>query len=167
MKTPELETETQEKLHETSVFILKLLLLGLVFRAVIFLSPDTSALQALLAQITEPVTELTGVQLERQGALLVGEKESYLITQDCLGWKSVAAYIGLVAASAKKIQGLWKPLSIGIAALIIANIIRIATTIYLSHQGIISFEIIHSVFWKWGLTAVVFVAWLIFLRRKH
>lgn len=167
MKLPELETETQEKLHETSIFILKLLLLGFVFRAVIFLSPDTQALQALLAQITEPITEIAGVQLERQGALLVGEEDAYLITQDCLGWKSVAAYIGLVVASAKKMQGLWKHLAIGITALIIANIIRIVTTIYLSHQGIISFEIIHSVFWKWGLTAVVFAAWLVFLRRKH
>lgn len=166
MNLPELETENQKKLHRTSIFILKLLLLGLLFRGIIALSPDTTSFQVLLAQVTEPITELAGVTLERQGALLYGERGAYLITQDCLGWKSVAAYIGLVIASAEKIRETWKPLAAGILALIAANIIRIATTIYLSHQGIISFEIIHSVFWKWGLTAIVFVAWLAFLRKK-
>ncbi|MFB6144768.1 MAG: archaeosortase/exosortase family protein [Candidatus Nanohaloarchaea archaeon] len=161
------ETVRQRKLYQTSIFIAKLMLLGLVFRAIIAIMPATYGLQSGLAGITAEILEKTGLELEKQGALLIGEKGSYLITQDCLGWKSMAAFTGLVAASHRKIENKGTTLLAGLAAILAANIVRIFTTIYLSHTGIISFEIIHSLFWKWGLTAVVFTAWLMFLRKEN
>jgi exosortase/archaeosortase family protein len=167
MKDLELETEKHQKLYETTIFLLKLIALGIIFRAIIFLSPSTYPLQAGLAQITSILLQTLGLEFELQGALMIGEKASYLITQDCLGWKSIAAFTGLLIASTENIRKTTKPLAIGITALIAINIFRIVTTVYLSHQGFISFDIIHTFFWKWGLTGFVFLFWLIYMHKAE
>ena len=165
MKLSEPETERQRKLFETIVFIGKLLLLGLFFRLLIAIIPGTYPLQAALAQVTATILNTTGIQLQLQGALLIGENASYLITQDCLGWKSIAAYTGLLVASTNDYRKIIKPLLLGTIALIIINVVRIVTTVYLSHQGIISFDVIHSFLWRWGLTGFVFLFWLTYIYK--
>lgn len=154
------------KLYETSVFMGKMLVAGLFFQLILFLYPDTTSLQAGLAEITQRVLSLTGVNLERQRISLIDSDVTYVVTQDCLGWKSMAAFTALIFSSTNKYRKHLKPVLIGITAIAVLNIVRVSTTIYLSHINLISFEIIHTVFWKWGLTFIVILFWSIWLYQK-
>lgn len=160
-------TETQEKLNKTLLFTLKLLAAGLIFHILLFLYPDTYALQAGLAQIVNFFMEILGFNFETRGIYLIGSEANYVITQDCLGWKSMAMFSALVFASSTRFRNHLKFVFAGIAMLITANIIRIVSTIYLSEKGIISFEIIHGFMWKWGLTFLVLLIWIIWFNRAE
>ena len=153
------------KIYETSVFLSKMLLAGVLFQVILFLQPDTSVLQAYLAQLVQTILNPLGVELERQGALLFDSSASYLVTQDCLGWKSMAAFTALVFSSTNKYRRHVKTILAGLGVILIANIIRITTTVYLSHLNLISFDIIHSLFWKWGLTVTILALWVFWLYK--
>lgn len=157
----ELEKAEEEnpRLWKTSVFMLKLLAVGLVFRAVLFFNPDTLFFQRQLAALTQQILQLGGYSFDLQGALLVGSPNSYLITRDCLGWKSMAAFIGLIFASSSEWRNEFGIIAAGVAGLALINLGRVVTTIVLSEAGIISFEIIHTFLWRWGMTALVLVFW--------
>lgn len=157
-------SEREERLYSTSVFLIKMLFAGLVFRGILFLNPDTFFLQEYLTHITQEILSFTGISLERQGNLLFSTNSSYIVTRDCLGWKSMAALAGLTFASSKKFLRHWKFLTVAIVLTAVLNVIRVVTTVYLSYNGIISFEIIHTVFWKWGLTVFVLGAWFLYFR---
>lgn len=161
--------ERQQKLYDTLVFVSKMLFFGALLHMALFLRPDTYGLQSALAALSNFFLQFLGVALERNGALLISERSSYLVTQDCLGWKSMFAFTALVLSSAplKEIKKHLKTVVIGAAALAAINIFRVATTIYLSYHQVISFEIIHTVFWKWGLTFVVLVFWFSWLKRNE
>lgn len=168
----ELETGYQESLEQYPElgsllpFVFKLLLAGLVFRAIIFLNPDTYFLQEQLAELTADTLNYLGGNYYARDALILGERGSYLVTRDCLGWKSVSAFIGLVFASTKNLVRHSKTLIIGTVLLLVINLVRVVTTVWLSEIGLISFEIIHTFLWRWGMTLTVLIAWYLWL-KKH
>lgn len=150
--------ETQEKLFDTSIFLGKLLALGLVFRSFIFLYPSTAGLQNSLAKILSSLLNFTGFSSTVQGTLILTADATYRITQDCLGWKSIAAFSGLTLASSR-IREKWRFLAAGIFLLVLLNIVRVFTTIHLASIDFISYDIIHGTLWKWGLTVAVLALW--------
>ena len=158
--------EDQPRLWETSLFMIKLLAVGIVFRAVILLDPSTWYFQKSLASISAEMLGALGYRFSVQGALLVGEPTSYLITRDCLGWKSMAAFIGLVAATGRGIRRSLKVSVVGVVIIGIANTLRIVSTIILSESGLISFDVVHGFLWQWGMTALVLCSWYAWLRFR-
>lgn len=158
--------ERQKKLFDTSIFLSKMLLAGAFFQLLIIIYPDTTGFQAALADITQRILEILGVNLRKQGINLIDQNVTYIVTQDCLGWKSMAAFTALIFSSTNQYRKYIKPLVLGLLAIINVNIFRIVTTIYLSHINLISFEIIHSFFWKWGLTFLVIIMWIIWFHWK-
>lgn len=159
-------TERQLKLYQILIFFTKLLLVGLVFQAILYIYPDTKGLQALMAHlIALIVNPLMADPFVASGIDIVTKGEIYVISQDCLGWKSIAAYIALIFASSKKFLDHKKALIAGILIIFLANIARIVTTIFLAHGGIISFEVIHDILWKWSLTMIVFLLWIIWFEE--
>lgn len=156
--------ERQLKLYQILTFFTKLLAVGLVFQTILYIYPDTRGLQALMAQlISVVVNPLMADPFVPSGIDIITEGEIYVISQDCLGWKSIAAYIALIFASSKKFLDHKKALVVGVLLIFIANIVRIVTTIFLAHGGIVPFSVIHDVLWKWSLTGIVFVLWIIWL----
>lgn len=151
--------DEQQQLWETTEFLAKLLAVGLVFRAILYFNPDTLFLQEQLAGTIHYLLELAGYSFELQGALIVGSPDSYYITRDCLGWKSMSAFVALVFASADSWRQEIKFMAAGALFIALLNIIRVLSTIVLSEAGIISFEIIHSFLWKWGMTLAVLALW--------
>ncbi len=156
-----LETERQEKLYQTMIFLVKLVFLGLIFRLILFMYPDTYSLQnafaSLIALILSPF-----MQIQVNEIYLLTLENSYIIVQDCLGWKSMAVFAALFFSSipVEKVRNNLEYLLYGLAAIFVANIIRVSTTVYLAEIGLISFEVIHSLLWRWGLTLIVFAVWL-------
>lgn len=148
-----------EKLKKVSAFFGKLVLTGLIVRTIMLLSLNTYALESTLASVSGALLTMFGVSVETLGNRIVAVDALFIVNQDCLGWKSISAFLGLSWASKKHYN--YKILLLGIAGLIILNIIRIVTTISLSTSGIISFEALHLFLWRWGLTAAVFLFWII------
>jgi len=156
----------QKKLFEGLKFIFKLLFAGLIFQAILFIYPDTTSAQAFLAQIVAVIVDpLMKASFTVSGINVVTDGVHYIITQDCLGWKSIAAFTGLIFASTEKYRKNLKYIFAGTALIFLANIARIVTTIYLSHTGIISFQIIHDTLWKWSLTGLVLVLWILWFEK--
>lgn len=167
MFQPDELTPKQQKLRSLTVFFAKMMAAGVLFQAVLWLRPDTLFLQEALAGLTTHILNLAGLGLQTQGIYILGQDSSFLVTQDCLGWKSMAVFSALIFASSERFREHSKYLFLGLGAIIVANLIRVVTTVYLSHQGIVSFEVIHTFFWKWGLTAVVLILWIYWLKKER
>lgn len=155
--------DREQKLKKTSVFLGKMLAMGIALRVVLQFRPDTTAIQSWLASVTADILGFLGVDLVVNGALMIGETSSYLVTQDCLGWKSMFAFTALVIASTENLIKDLKTILGGLILIFIANIVRVVTTVYLSYKNIVSFDIIHAIFWKWGLTAIILLIWISWL----
>ncbi|MFB6203396.1 MAG: archaeosortase/exosortase family protein [Candidatus Nanohaloarchaea archaeon] len=157
-------SERERKLFDTLVFMTKFLAVGLVFQVILWIYPDTSSLQAGFAVLINQILDLLGFDFVTRGTYIISTSVDYVITQDCLGWKSMMAYIGLMFASSEDLRAHLKALAGGLGVIAVANVVRVVTTIYLSHMDIISWDIIHGLLWKWGLTAVVLVVWFYWFR---
>lgn len=160
---PEEFTETQQKLYQTLMFMGKLLIAGAVFQAILYIYPNTTSLQAFFAQIIGAMLSSTGINSTINGISILTSQAEYVITQDCLGWKSMAAFLGLMYASTERTLENLTFILQGIAIVIIANIIRVYTTVVLAERGIISFDLIHDVLWSWSLTFLVLGIWIYWL----
>lgn len=151
--------DRQERLFETFIFFSKMLVAGGVFWAILFIYPDTSGFQAFFASMISHLLRATGFQADAHGFYIVMKEVSYVITQDCLGWKSMAAFTALVFASSGLRENL-RPLIGGLTLIAAANVIRVYTTVVLAQAGVISFEVIHGFLWRWGLTFIVLAIWV-------
>lgn len=159
--------EEHPRLEKMLPFISKLFLAGLVFRGIIYLNPDSYILQRYLAAGITEIMNLFGFNYRLQGITIIAENSNYLINQDCLGWKSVSAFTALIYASSSIFRKHLKTVLIGSIALILANIVRIISTIWLTELGIVSFDIIHTFLWRWGMTLIVLLIWYLWLKHRN
>lgn len=158
--------QRQRKLYSSLVFLSKMLFAGLIFQLILYIYPDTTGAQAFLARIVAALTDpLLKASFTASGIKVVTDGVSYVISQDCLGWKSMAAFTALVFSSAESFRDNLKYVFSGVFLIFLANIVRIVTTIYLSHIGLVSFEVIHDFFWKWSLTALVLFMWVFWFEK--
>lgn len=165
-KLPDREelSERQEHLLDTNVFLGKMLLVGAVFHLILYIYPNTVPVQEAFAGMINGIVNSMGYGFTHESVYILKESSAYEITQDCLGWKSMMAFTALMYASPGKLRDNLKYLGIGLLAIAAANVVRVVTTIHLSELGVISFEVIHGFLWKWSLTAIVLLAWIIWFR---
>jgi exosortase/archaeosortase family protein len=156
--------ERQERLLDTNIFFGKMLLVGAVFHLILYLYPNTVPIQAAFGDLITGIMNSLGYSFSSPGVFILQGEKAYEITQDCLGWKSMMAFVALMYASPGRLRDNLKYLGAGLLLIAAANVVRVVTTIHLSELGIISFEIIHGVLWKWGLTALVLVGWAAWFR---
>lgn len=156
----------QDRYRETFSFLSKLLFAGIIFRLAILIGPDMTFFQQWLAAISGWLLDLLGYSFTVDGILLRGEPTNYLITRDCLGWKSIAAFVALVFASTEDLRNEVEILALGALGLAAANVLRVVTTIVLSEAGVISFEIVHTFLWRWGMTLLVLGIWYLWLNDR-
>ncbi|MFB6180815.1 MAG: exosortase/archaeosortase family protein [Candidatus Nanohalobium sp.] len=158
-------TKRQQKLFEAFLFLAKLCVAGLIFQTILFIYPSTLYLQRLQAQLSATVLNLVSTGFEASTIKIFSPETVYIITQDCLGWKSMAMFTALVF-SAENIRDNVKSILAGLAAIFVANNLRIVSTVLLSEYGVLSFEVVHGILWKWSLTFFVLIIWLTWLKRK-
>lgn len=161
---PDEMNSRQNKLFELLQFFTRLLAVGAVFHFLLWLYPDTTTYQDFLTQTLTWGLNLFGYEFTTSGFRIVTPGVDYLITQDCTGWKSGMALIGLVYASTGSLRNHLKFIGAGLAGIWLANYIRVMTTIILTEAGILSFDVVHGFLWRWGLTAFVFALWIIWYR---
>jgi len=95
----------------------KMLGAGAVFHLILLLYPSTYGFQSALAEITQRILGIFGIYLERQGINLIDYNVTYVVTQDCLGWKSMSAFTALVFSSTNEYRKYFKPLLVGLFAI--------------------------------------------------
>jgi exosortase/archaeosortase family protein len=150
----------QERFLDANIFLGKLLLVGAIFHLILFIYPETSGIQTVYAGFITDLMNFIGFNFSHSSVYILGEGGGYEITQDCLGWKSVMAFLALVYATPGELKNKLKAVATGTLLILVANVVRVASTIYLSWLGILEFEVIHGLLWRWSLTAVVIVAWI-------
>lgn len=158
--------ERQERLFDTTIFLAKIIFAGLIVRGIVFLNPDTYILQKYLALLVAEIFMVAGWDVGLDGIILNIGENLYEINQDCLGWKSMAAFVALIFASTNRYRKHLKFVLAGLFLILFANLIRILSTIYLAELGIISWDIIHGFLWRWGLTFFVLILWSYWLFRQ-
>lgn len=147
--------ERQQRLLDALFFFGRFLLAGAVFHALLFWRPDTTPLQTGLASITAAILSMTGVESTSYGVMIASEGSFFEVTQDCLGWKSMAAFLALGFASRLRD---YRYAAAGLAVIAVANLLRTVSTLYLAQ--FVSFDLVHGTLWKWGLTLVTLAAWI-------
>ena len=147
-------------------FVLKLFLAGLVFRLILMLDPSTVFLQELMASTTASFLNFFGFETTLDGFLLVFKDSSFVISQDCLGWKSISLFLGLTFASGGLTRNL-KLLLSSIGLIIFVNFFRVVSTVVLTETGLMSFSLTHGLFGRWILSVTVIGLWIIWLRRTE
>ena len=163
---PEDMNDFDRRLYETTKFVGKLLIAGLVFRGVLFVIPTTYQVQAAFTSLIGYLLSFTGLEVMTEGIRLFTDEAVYIIVQDCLGWKSMAVFLGLMWASTKRTLEHLNYILAGLGVLVIGNVLRVFSTVYLAEIGLFSYEIIHGVLWRWSLTLIVLGIWGFWLRNR-
>ncbi len=171
-----------KRLHETLVFLVRLLALSiplyLINRFV-----DLAPLQVATAAQASAILNWLGAANVQHGAAVTllqcaNGPYTFLISPDSTAWKSLIFFPALVLAVPaitwkKRLTGL----AIGLPVLWIANLVRVLAIAYAAMQyGEAVALVTHDILWRFGLVAVVFLLWVLWLqfaspgdrrRRKH
>lgn len=161
----ELFSEVDNRVLETFLFVSKLLIAGLVFQFILFVDPSTYHVQAAFTALMGTLLSLAGLELTYSGIRIFTSEATYVVVQDCLGWKSMAVFIALIWASTKRTLEHLNFILLGLGLLVVANIVRVFSTVYLAEIGVVSFEIIHDTLWRWSLTVLILGMWFYWLRN--
>jgi len=151
--------EKQRRLLDALKFLLGLTAFGLVFRTADTWLPPMPGVQSAYADLIAVILQPLG-QVDVSGFRVRFEGVNYLITRDCLGWKSWSALTGLTVASFdRSLSYRAKGVAAGAILILLLNTLRISSTIYLANLGI-GFDLLHTVTWRWGMTATILALWL-------
>jgi exosortase/archaeosortase family protein len=167
-----MKRKTKKKLLEVIWFLIKFNLLAIPLYILIFLNFSFQPLQNLVALLSYKALSVIGIQVSLNQSSLTVIKEYKInvieISMDCTGWKSVYALFALtISTPAIEIGKKLRFLSISIPALLLFNILRIVTTIYLSlNLSPGYFGLIHDIFWQWGLIVAILIIWVSWLKLE-
>ena len=157
--------EEQERLKDTLVFFLRLLICALPLYFII-LFVDLYPFQVLVAQNSFFILEGMGFSPSLQGAQMQVGDFSFFISKDSTGWKSMLFLGALVFAVPgvlfkKRVIGLL----IGIPLLYLSNMGRVVGIVMAEQAyGFETAMLTHDYLWRFGLVALVLGVWLIWFR---
>jgi exosortase/archaeosortase family protein len=157
-------TKKQKRLWQTLVFLLKILAFAAPLYFTLFYV-DLSALQEIVSQNAVLIFRSLGFDAAKDGFLLSVNGFSFVISQDCTGWKSMLFLTALIVA-VPAVH--WKKraigLAIGLPLLWFGNLLRILLIVFVGIvYGYEVAELIHAYLWQLGLISLVIGIWLTWL----
>lgn len=168
------------KLIAILLFLLKFNLLAIPMYLLMYLNISVPELQSFVANAVHALLSMLGYSTVVEGYIIKFAAGltifSVDINFDCTGWKSMYALFALVIATPVKYRWGWeqnwkqklKFLAIGLPAIFIVNIFRIATTIAVAMSfGAAYLDIVHTLLWQEGLIIAVVAIWYLWLRRVN
>ncbi len=159
-------TPSQSRQWKLLQFLARLAALSVPIYIIIAFAVDLSALQLAVAGNSAWLLGIMGSQVTQEGALVSAGDFSFIITQDCTGWKSMLLLFGLVfavpgVAWRKRLLGL----VIGLPVIWAGNLLRIMSAVYAQAAwGMEAAQVLHDVWWQLGLTAIVLGTWLLWMK---
>lgn len=122
-------------------------------------------LRSLDAQLAAILLEFLAVPAQHSGTVVSTQAIAIDVSTDSTGWKSMLALTALILA-VRNITGRKRAVGIvaGLLIVFIGNLGRIVSMAFAVTIWGISYELIHTVLWRWGLTVLIFMIWLAWLR---
>lgn len=157
-------TPRQRTLLHALTFLLRFTLLAAPFYLLLDSGWNADGLRRLTAHLSAAVLRTVGVEASSTGSFLRAGDLLVNVTRDSTGWKSVIAFTALVVASQRPWRSRLAGIVAGVAAIVVANLLRVTSTVYATTVFGIDYELLHTVLWRWGLTAAVIVIWAVWMR---
>ena len=132
----------------------------------IFLALDLGPLQVSVASTTNWALTSLGWTVEQEGAFLNANGFTFLLDQDCTGWKSMVFLFALLFATLgvslrKRLLGLL----VGIPVIWLGNLGRVLGTVFVQASwGTETALLVHDWLWQLGLIALVLLVWIAWLK---
>jgi exosortase/archaeosortase family protein len=158
-------TKQQERLWNTLIFMIKLLLFSIPMYVLLTFSQVMLPLQSAVSSNTVFLLRLMGFDAGTQGLFISISGANpfiFLVSEDCTGWKSMLFLIALVSAvpavaMRKRLTGFL----IGIPIIYAGNLARIILVVIIEQSfGLPAAILFHDVLWQLGLIALVLAVWL-------
>lgn len=150
----------QQRLFSAFRFLAAFTLLSGPFYFALNSGWNAAGIRSITASVSAVVLDVVGLQVSSAGSFVHGSEMVLDVTRDSTGWKSVLAFTALVLATGRPLRQTARGLIAGITALFAANVLRITTMFYAVTVYDVSYELLHTVLWRWGLTAAVLVTWM-------
>lgn len=153
----------QDRFLETFLFLSKFTLLAAPFYLVLNSGWTAEGLRALNAQISSSLLQIIGIEASSTGSFVRTEGMFLDVTRDSTGWKSAVVFSALVLASSRDLRNKLGGILVGVLILAGLNVLRIVSMVYAVEILGMDYELLHTVLWRWGLTAGVIGAWLVWM----
>lgn len=155
--------EGQQRLFDTFLFLAKFTVLALPLYAVLSSGWESQMMRSLNASISTVILSLAGLDVVNTGSVIYGDYLTLDVSWDSTGWKSMMAFTALVLATPAAVRRKLLGIVLGIVFLQTVNIARITSMFYAVEVFHVDYELLHTVLWRWGMTAMILSAWLLWL----
>ncbi len=162
-------TAQQEKLWDTLVFLVKVLILSIPLYFIIIFSISLAPLQQLDAFVSSGILRAMGYTVQQEGAYVtVGTQNpfTFYLTEDCTAWKSVLFLFALIfAVPAVSLEKRLIGLGLGVPVLWMGNQARILGVVLTERVTSAQFAMFtHDYFWRVFLVFLVLGLWLAWMK---
>ncbi len=156
-------TAHQEGLFDTLLFLTTFTVLAAPVYVVMAAGWESSTLRTVNASISTVILSLAGLDVTSYGSVIDAQSLTLDVSWDSTGWKSVMAFTALVVATGASVRKTLGGIIVGVPVLLIANIGRITSMVYLVEVYGVSYDMLHDILWRWGLTVTVLAVWIVWL----
>lgn len=172
MKTPHIFVKLRkrnEPAYRLLKFFVKLNIFAVPLYIILLFNIQFYAAQLFTADIVSALLRATGFLAQQAGTMITipiknGEWAA-LITNDCIAWKGMLAFVALVFATDFPTRRKLKAMAF-VPLIYIANIGRIwFMFFYVSVYDLAYYELVHAMIWSWGLLFIVLGLWLLWMKK--
>lgn len=158
----------RQRLWETFVFLMKVIVLSIPLYIVIAFSVSLAPLQHLDVAVSSAVLRAMGYTVQQDGAFVtVGSQKpfSFYLTEDCTAWKSMLFLFALIfAVPAVSLKKRLLGLGFGIPVLWLGNQARILGVVLTERATSVQFAMFtHDYFWRVFLVFLVLGIWAVWM----
>ncbi|MBW6462193.1 MAG: exosortase/archaeosortase family protein [DPANN group archaeon] len=170
-KTTKKFTHSQFKMWDTLIFLIRFCVLAIPLHLIIWTGYDFHHIITITSYFTSKLLSTLGTDFfQIDNTFIITTATGTLIAdiiKDCSGWKSFLTLFSLILATRHStIKARALGIIIGIFAIFIGNIFRLATTFHLTYlKGLEIFDITHNILWQGGLIILVLAIWLFWLEN--
>lgn len=151
-------------LYKTLLFLVRFNILAIPLYLLLWIDFNPLWLRELNSWLTGDIIRFLGIDVTQGGTIVDTAHLSMDVSTDSTGWKS---YIALSALIIALTDYPWRERALGICGGLVlvffGNLARLVTMIYLVEVFGVSYDLIHNLFWRWGLTLLIFLYWAGFL----
>jgi exosortase/archaeosortase family protein len=163
-------TARQEKLFDTLLFLVKVIVLSIPLYFIILLGVSLYPLQYLDATVSSGILRALGYAVQQEGNYItVGTAStfSFILSEDCTAWKSMLFLFALIFAVPKiELKKRLLGLGLGIPVLWMGNQARIVGVVITERATSEQFALFtHDYFWRILLVLLVLGVWLVWLKN--
>ncbi|MDY6789031.1 MAG: exosortase/archaeosortase family protein [Candidatus Nanohaloarchaea archaeon] len=163
-------SKRNQKLWQVFLFLAKFTVLAAPLYLLIWSNWNPLWLRQLNAAASSGLLNVLGVDSSSSGVFILTSELSVNVSVDSTGWKSVLALTGLMLATPGTVAGVRKKIYgilSGVIFVMAGNIARLVSMVYMVEVWGVSYQLVHTFLWRWGLTFLVLGFWISWLNWDY